>query len=410
MSHDDDPNYDVSRYDSAAERDTGPPVYSAAKRRKIRRAFERSDPGFSPYRLATGQQATAGPTPAPPAQLFGPLWHEGELAILFAPASCGKSILAVQIADQIARSSKSGRADFFRAAPFRTPHSTLRSQKVLYFDFERTQAQFTERYSAPHPLPGKLPVRYRFSPKFIRADLDPPFEVPERFRKDPHGYFLHWLADAVEQTGARVVVLDNLAYLARTLAGRTGISLVKSFKFWAAEYGVSILAVMHAKPVRGSSFPTPPSEFRTPQSEGSPSSFRTPHSALRNPVSLADLAGAPAIADLADSVFALAPSILAPDLRYIKHLRSRREVEDHDRSQVIVCQLTREREQPASRNSSFIIPNSSFPHLKFLGYSDESCHLDPGPQKSKPQLPKPKWKLSTVEMLLTRDYWRYLER
>jgi len=381
MSHDDDPNYDVSRYDNAAERDTGPQVYSAAKRRKLQRALERSDPGFSPYRLATGQQATAGPTPAPPAQLFGPLWHEGELAILFAPASCGKSILAVQIADQIAR----GKSEVF---PIANRKSKIANRKVLYFDFERTQAQFTERYSAPHPLPGKLPVRHRFSPNFIRADLDPPFEVPERFRKDPNGYFLHWLADAVEQTGARVVVIDNLAYLARTLAGRTGISLVKSFKFWAAEYGVSILAVMHAKPAERS----------------------RPSSLVPHPYSLAHLSGAPAIADIADSVFALAPSILAPDLRYIKHLKSRRETDDYDPSQVIVCQFTREREKPASRNSSFIIPNSSFPHLKFLGYSDESCHLDPGPQKPKTQLPKPKWKLSTVEMFLTRDYWRYLER
>src|SRR5258708_2155231 len=35
------------------------------------------------------------------AQLFGDLWNEGELAIMFADTGTGKSILAIQIAESI---------------------------------------------------------------------------------------------------------------------------------------------------------------------------------------------------------------------------------------------------------------------------------------------------------------------
>src|ERR1700760_3503012 len=36
-------------------------------------------------------------------QLFGQFWHQNELCILYAAANTGKSILAVQIADALAR-------------------------------------------------------------------------------------------------------------------------------------------------------------------------------------------------------------------------------------------------------------------------------------------------------------------
>ncbi len=38
--------------------------------------------------------------------LFGEFWHQGELCILFADTNVGKSVLAVQIANNIARGTK----------------------------------------------------------------------------------------------------------------------------------------------------------------------------------------------------------------------------------------------------------------------------------------------------------------
>ena len=43
-----------------------------------------------------------------PIQLFGELWHENEICILFADTGSGKTILAVQIAESIASGRKIG--------------------------------------------------------------------------------------------------------------------------------------------------------------------------------------------------------------------------------------------------------------------------------------------------------------
>jgi hypothetical protein len=39
----------------------------------------------------------------PKTELYGPLWRTGEIAVLFGEPAAGKSILAVQLADAIAR-------------------------------------------------------------------------------------------------------------------------------------------------------------------------------------------------------------------------------------------------------------------------------------------------------------------
>ena len=45
---------------------------------------------------------------AKPRRLFGDLWFEDEICILFADTNVGKSILAVQIGDRISRGTNSG--------------------------------------------------------------------------------------------------------------------------------------------------------------------------------------------------------------------------------------------------------------------------------------------------------------
>lgn len=72
-----------------------------------------------------------------PKQLFGDLWCEGDVTILFADTGRGKSPLAVQIADYISSGSITGNFPF----PTTTP------QKVLYFDFELGTRSFGKRYS-----------------------------------------------------------------------------------------------------------------------------------------------------------------------------------------------------------------------------------------------------------------------
>ena len=74
-----------------------------------------------------------------PKMLFGELWLEGELAVLFGDTGVGKSILATAIAESIARSHPVGPFEF-----------TTKPQKVLYIDFDLSPKQFEMRYSADH--------------------------------------------------------------------------------------------------------------------------------------------------------------------------------------------------------------------------------------------------------------------
>src|SRR6476620_6022909 len=66
-----------------------------------------------------------------PRYRFGEFWLEGELSILFADTGKGKSVLAVQIAESIAR-----------GVPIKPLKLTSKPQKVLYLDFELSDKQF----------------------------------------------------------------------------------------------------------------------------------------------------------------------------------------------------------------------------------------------------------------------------
>ena len=81
--------------------------------------------------------------------------------------------------------------------------------------------------------------------------------------------------------------------------------------------------------------------------------------------------------------------------------------------EVLTYKITREADQPISPNSSFIIQNSPFLSLSYLGLNPESIHLtDPfaRPPAPHPTPRPPQLKRGVVNMLLSREYWRYLER
>jgi hypothetical protein len=79
-----------------------------------------------------------------PKNLWNKCWYEGEVCCLFADSNVGKSILAVQIAEEIAK-----------------------EDKVLYFDFELSDKQLQLRYSNEQ---GSL---HTFPPNLFRAEINP---------------------------------------------------------------------------------------------------------------------------------------------------------------------------------------------------------------------------------------------
>jgi hypothetical protein len=164
---------------------------------------------------------------------------------------------------------------------------------VIYVDFERTAAQFAERYSRRGSRGHRL--SYRFSPNFQWSGIEAGHDVPEQYSRDVYAYYRAALCQLAAYGGVDVLIVDNLSELTRSLSGGGwGSRLMRIMKGIAAASRVSILALAPAKP----------------------------GTRLR-PASARDLAGGPAMADVADSVFAICPSTMAEDVRYLKHLKSR---------------------------------------------------------------------------------------
>jgi RecA-family ATPase len=137
------------------------------------------------------EQAKSRPIPK---MLFGEFWFEGELCILFADTNLGKSILAVQISNSISRGEQ---IQGFKLEAVKQP--------ILYFDFELSDKQFENRYSI------QFDQHYSFDNNFIRVEINPNAAIPEG--QTFEDYLNHSLERSIAETGARVLIIDNLTYL-----------------------------------------------------------------------------------------------------------------------------------------------------------------------------------------------------
>jgi AAA domain len=99
-----------------------------------------------------------------PKMLFGEFWYEGELCILFADTNAGKSVLAVQIGNSLARREQ--------IAPFGLETDQA---NVVYIDFELSGKQFQARYTHNE-------VTYEFAKGFYRAAFNPAADMPIAYK------------------------------------------------------------------------------------------------------------------------------------------------------------------------------------------------------------------------------------
>ena len=121
-------------------------------------------------------EASLLPTPR---ALWDSFWYEGELSCLFADSNVGKSILAVQIADRIAR-----------------------TDDVLYLDFELSEKQFQLRYTSEHGTP------YIFPERLYRVSLD----CNSLLEADFEEAIMGGIEQMALQTGCKIFIVDNLTY------------------------------------------------------------------------------------------------------------------------------------------------------------------------------------------------------
>ena len=224
----------------------------------------------------TLKDASLRPNPDP---LYHELWYEGEVCCLFSDSNLGKSVYAVQIAEEIAV-----------------------TQNVLLVDCELSDKQFQMRYSdavthALHPFPQGL----------FRAEINPmSLDV-----KDYEEKILSHIEEAMLKLSCKVAIIDNLTYLCNSSdkGVDAGIFMMKLMNL-KKKYGWSLLVIAH-----------------------------TPKRALSSPITQNDLAGSKKLYNFFDSVFAIGKSAKDSRLRYVKQLKVRAGEFRYDSDNVLVYEI-----------------------------------------------------------------------
>jgi archaellum biogenesis ATPase FlaH len=267
------------------------------------------------------EQARTRPIPQ---MLFGEFWFEGELCILFADTNLGKSILAVQIGNSISKGEQ--------IRGFKLEAS---KQSILYFDFELGDKQFENRYSL------KFEQHYNFDNNFKRVEINPDASIPEA--QTFEDYLNHSLERSITETGAKVLIIDNLTYLKNeTEKAKDALPLMKHLKALKNKYGLSILALAH-----------------------------TPKRDLSKPITRNDLQGSKMLINFCDSSFSIGESQSDKNLRYLKQIKQRNTELIYDAENVCVCQI--------DKPLNFLL-------FEFVNFGKEWEHLKQHTEKDKENL------------------------
>lgn len=216
-----------------------------------------------------------------PRSLFMELWHEGEIGCLFADSGVGKSILAVQMGMEIAK-----------------------TDIVLYIDCELTEIQFKNRYISEY---GELA---EFPDNMFRSEINP-YAI---YDGDYESTILANIESSAIGLGANVIIIDNLTYLCNNSekgdsAGRFMMNLMQLKK----RHGWSVLVIAH-----------------------------TPKRNLSSPITANDLAGSKKLYNFFDCVFALGRSATEGQVRYLKQLKVRVSEQKYGADNVIVYELIKD--------------------------------------------------------------------
>ncbi|MBD1395499.1 AAA family ATPase [Mucilaginibacter glaciei] len=291
-------------------------TFRPAKRR-AKNVVTKFDPDDCRYLLsiATGNRWMELGEREPEAKmLFGELWFQNELCILFADTNVGKSVLAVQIGHSIAQ----GKA----VAPFtlQAPPAT-----VLYIDFELSTQQFYRRYSNGKQV-------YKFSENFYRAQFNTGYQV-ESDAPQNDDLLIAAIEYKIKQVHATVLIIDNISCLrGGTENASVALRLIKNLKDLKTDHNLSILVLAHTPKRRNPGLP----------------------------LSADDLHGSKLLINLADSAFAIGTSSADRQLRYLKQIKQRSSAQAYGEDNICLCR---------------IIKPHDFLQMQFEGHSHERLHL-----------------------------------
>ena len=216
-----------------------------------------------------------------PRKLWKEFWYENEVGCLFADTNVGKSVLAVQIANEIAK-----------------------TDAVLYYDFELGQKQFQLRYTDP-----KTQMTYKFPSRLIRLTLSTEKLMAMGDRMED--IIMASIEGDVKAYKAKFVIIDNISWLLTSNnSTKTASNLVKRLVGLKKMYGLSILVLAHNRK-------------------------RNPH----KPITENDLSGSKQLINFFDSAFAIGRSAAEANLKYIKQVKVRTGEEVYGEHHVMLCSI-----------------------------------------------------------------------
>jgi hypothetical protein len=155
-------------------------------------------------------------------------------------------------------------------------------------------------------------------------------------------YLSQSLERTVSDTGAKVLIIDNLTYLrSGTETAKEALPLMKHLKALKSKYNLSILVLAH-----------------------------TPKRDLSKPITKNDLQGSKMLINFCDSSFAIGESFTDNHLRYIKQIKQRNCELVYDTDNVGVCE---------------IVKPSNFLQFEFVNFGTEKEHLKVPSDKDKEQ-------------------------
>lgn len=266
----------------------------------MERAASSDNIGMFTVKTANRTLADARRRPNPDT-LYQGLWYEGEVCCLFSDSNLGKSVYAVQIAEDVAQ-----------------------FQNVLLVDCELSDKQFQMRYT--DDLTGTL---HTFPPGLYRAEINPmTLDV-----KDYEEKILAHIEEAMLRLSCKVAIIDNLTYLCNSSdkGVDAGIFMMKLMNL-KKRYGWSLLVIAH-----------------------------TPKRSLSAPITQNDLAGSKKLYNFFDSVFAIGKSAKDSRLRYVKQLKVRAGQFRYDADNVIVYEIVK---NDGYVHFSFLEFASEYSHLR----------------------------------------------
>lgn len=216
-----------------------------------------------------------------PKMYFNDLIVEYENTVLFASSNVGKSILATQIAEDIAK-----------------------REKVLYVDLELSSKQFQMRYT--DKATGKA---HTFPANFKRAEIDPELLLGVNLEQE----ILNSIEEAAIQ-GTRFFVIDNITFICNgPESGVKAALFMKQLIRLKKKYSLTTIVIAH-----------------------------TPKRRNWKPITQNDLAGSAKLINFFDAGIALARSANDSNLRYLKQVKVRTGEFLYDADNVLIMDVNKD--------------------------------------------------------------------